>query len=517
MGTLIVLQSRLGNKIPVSAFVDNYDGMTPPMTANIERRYTSQIAPAYIKENCISCNMCSLVCPHGVIRPYLLTAEEYEKAPEYVREKCIETSIKNKLYKFTIAINVANCTGCGLCFNTCPGKKGVKALTMKDVDTLLKEREQRRFEYLDKYIKEKDVLDKFTIKGSQLIKPKFAYPGACAGCGETAYLKLMSQLFGDNLVVANATGCSSIYAASYPSMAYNVPWANSLFEDNAEFGLGMYLADKTMKENIFSIVKKKLNDADDETLEIYDGYLAGLKDFDKKLYDLVVKEKDKDLLSYKNYIKEKTFFIVGGDGWAYDIGFSGIDHVLASDANVNILVLDTEVYSNTGGQASKSSQIGSVSKFASSGKKTNKKDLTKIALTYKNAFVATVSLGANMNQVIKTFKEAASFDGPSIIIAYSPCIAHGILKGMSNTIEEEKLAVESGYFPLFRYHPKKGFSLDSDVDFKKYYEFIAGEDRYRTLKKINPDEYKTLLEENLLNAKDRYEYLVKQVKKKEEE
>ena len=512
-----VLESRLGNKIPVSAFVDNYDGMTPPMTANIERRYTSQIAPAYIKENCISCNMCSLVCPHGVIRPYLLTAEEYEKAPEYVREKCIETSIKNKLYKFTIAINVANCTGCGLCFNTCPGKKGLKALTMKDVDTLLKEREQRRFEYLDKYIKEKDVLDKFTIKGSQLIKPKFAYPGACAGCGETAYLKLMSQLFGDNLVVANATGCSSIYSASYPSMAYNVPWANSLFEDNAEFGLGMYLADKTMKENIFSIVKKKLNVADDEALEIYDGYLAGLKDFDKKLYDLVVKEKDKDLLPYKNYIKEKTFFIVGGDGWAYDIGFSGIDHVLASDANVNILVLDTEVYSNTGGQASKSSQIGSVSKFASSGKKTNKKDLTKIALTYKNAFVATVSLGANMNQVIKTFKEAASFDGPSIIIAYSPCIAHGILKGMSNTIEEEKLAVESGYFPLFRYHPKKGFSLDSDVDFKKYYEFIAGEDRYRTLKKINPDEYKTLLEENLLNAKDRYEYLVKQVKKKEEE
>ena len=222
-------------------------------------------------------------------------------------------------------------------------------------------------------------------------------------------------------------------------------------------------------------------------------------------------------MPYKNYIKEKTFFIVGGDGWAYDIGFSGIDHVLASDANVNILVLDTEVYSNTGGQASKSSQIGSVSKFASSGKKTNKKDLTKIALTYKNAFVATVSLGANMNQVIKTFKEAASFDGPSIIIAYSPCIAHGILKGMSNTIEEEKLAVESGYFPLFRYHPKKGFSLDLDVDFKKYYEFIAGEDRYRTLKKINPDEYKILLEENLLNAKDRYEYLVKQVKKKEEE
>ena len=510
-----VLESRLGNKIPVSSFASNLNGVTPPGTASFERRHTSNIAPSYIKENCISCNMCSLVCPHGVIRPYLLTDEEYESAPEYVRERCIETSIKSKIYKFTIGVNIANCTGCGLCVNTCPGKKGIKALEMSESRELIEKREQRRFEYLEKNIKEKSVLDKFTIKGSQLKKPKFAYPGACAGCGETAYLKLMSQLFGDNLVVANATGCSSIYSSSYPSMAYSVPWANSLFEDNAEFGLGMCIADMTMKDSIKNILKEKIKDASDDEIDIYDNYLANPSEYGNNLYEHITKTKDKDLLPYKNFVKEKTFFIVGGDGWAYDIGFSGIDHALSCNYNVNILVLDTEVYSNTGGQASKSSQIGSVSKFASHGKKTNKKDLTKIALTYKNAFVGTVSLGANMNHTIKTFKEAALYNGPSIIIAYAPCIAHGILKGM-DSIVEEKLAVESGYFPLFRYHPEKGFSLDSDADFEKYYEFIAGEDRYRTLKKINKDEYKDLLEENLENAKDRYEYLVKMVKKKED-
>ena len=504
-----VLEKRMGDKIPVSSFVDNYNGMTPPISSSLERRYTSSVAPKYLKENCISCNMCSFVCPHAVIRPFLLSDEEYEKAPDYVRSNCIDTSIKSKIYKFTIAINVANCTGCGLCVNTCPGKKGIKALELSDVSKLLTEKEQKRFDYLDKNITTKEVLDKFTLKGSQFVKPKFMYPGACAGCGETAYLKLMTQLFGENLVVANATGCSSIYSASYPSMAYNVPWANSLFEDNAEFGLGMCVADLTMKKHIQDIVKEKIKGADDEEIEIFDEYLASPKENSQKLYDYVSKTKDKDLLPYKNFIKDKTFFIVGGDGWAYDIGFSGIDHVLANNYNVNILVLDTEVYSNTGGQTSKSSQIGTVAKFASHGKLSNKKDLTKIALTYKHAYVATVSLGANMNQTIKVFKEAASYDGPSIIIAYAPCIAHGILKGMNNSIEEEKLATESGYFPLFRYHPEKGLEMDSKADFDKYYEFIAGEDRYRTLKKINPDNYKELLENNMNNAKDRFDYLNK--------
>ena len=501
-----VLQKRMGDKIPVSSFVSNYNGMTPPISSSLERRYTSSVSPCYDKNNCIGCNMCSFVCPHAVIRPYLLSNEEYEAAPEYVRERCIDTSVKSKIYKFTIAVNVANCTGCGLCVNTCPGKKGNKALSLVDIKKLLNEKEQKRFEYLEKNIEEKHVLDKFSVKGTQFVKPKFMYPGACSGCGETPYLKLMTQLFGENLVVANATGCSSIYSASYPSMAYNVPWANSLFEDNAEFGLGMCVADLTIKEHIKDIVKEKIKNSDDETIQIFDEYLADSKENYLKLYDYVTSSKDKDLLPYKNFIKEKTFFLVGGDGWAYDIGFSGIDHVLSNNYNVNILVLDTEVYSNTGGQSSKSSQIGVVAKFASHGKYSNKKDLTKIALSYKNAYVATISLGYNMNQAVKAFKEAAEYDGPSIIIAYSPCIAHGILKGMNNSIEEEKLATESGYFPLFRYNPKKGMTLDSKADFSKYYEFIAGEDRYRTLKKIIPDDYSNLLEMNRDNAIERFKF-----------
>ena len=512
-----VLESRMGSKIPVSSFLTSLDGMTPPITSSFERRYTSSSAPSYIKENCISCNMCSFVCPHGVIRPYLLSDEEYEIAPSYVREKCIETSIKSKLYKFTIAINVANCTGCGLCVNICPGKKNIKALEIMDSKILLNKKEQKRFEYLEKNIKEKQVLDKFTIKGSQLIKPKFSYPGACSGCGETSYLKLISQLFGSNMVVANATGCSSIYSASYPVTTYNTPWANSLFEDNAEFGMGMVVADSTMKDNLKNILKEKIKTSTDFETELFDNYLANIDDSDKKLYNYVIESKDKELMPYKNFIKNKTFFIIGGDGWAYDIGFSGIDHVLANNYNVNILVLDTEVYSNTGGQVSKSSHIGTVAKFAANGKKTHKKDLARIAMTYKNAYVGTISLGANMNHAIKTLKEAVEYNGPSIIIAYSPCIAHGILKGMSNTMEEEKLAVESGYFPLFKYNPTKGFSLDCKVDFDKYYEFIAGEDRYRSLKKINPEEYKELLENDFIFAKERYNILENMNKKNEKD
>ena len=510
-----VLESRMGGKIPVSSFLTSTDGMTPPITSSFERRFTSSIAPSYIKDNCISCNMCSFVCPHGVIRPYLLSDEEYENAPNYIREKCIETSIKSKLYKFTIAVNVANCTGCGLCVNTCPGKKGEKALEFKDSKILINEKEQKRFEYLEKNIKEKDVLDKFTIKGSQLVKPRFSYPGACSGCGETGYLKLISQLFGENMIVANATGCSSIYSASYPVTTYNTPWANSLFEDNAEFGMGMVVADNTMKDNLKRVLKEKIKTSSDSEVELFDNYLAMSEDSDKKLYQYVIESKDKDLLPYKNFIKNKNFFIIGGDGWAYDIGFSGIDHVLANNYNVNILVLDTEVYSNTGGQSSKSSHMGAVAKFAATGKKTNKKDLARIAMTYKNVYVGTISLGANMNHAIKTIKEAVLYNGPSIVIAYSPCIAHGILKGMSNTMEEERLAVESGYFPLFRRNPGNCVSLDSKADFEKYYEFIAGEDRYRSLKKLNPDEYKDLLEENMEFAKERFETLEKNTKKNE--
>lgn len=503
-----IINRREGDSLPVSSFVKMANGKTIPATTSGEKRFSSPIAPLCNKENCIMCNMCSFVCPHSVIRPYLLDEEEYENAPESVKEACQDAKIPGKNYKFIIAASLPDCTGCKLCENVCPGKKGVKAITMENIERLKEMGKLEDLEYLSHHVTNKAPLNKYTIKGSQFIEPKIKFPGACAGCGETAYLRLMTQLFGDNLVVANATGCSSIYSSSFPSMAYSSPWANSLFEDNAEFGLGMHVADLTIKERIKNILKEKIKTASDEEIELFEKYCADLNEENSNnLYEYVVENKTKDLYELRNFIKMKTIFIVGGDGWAYDIGFSGIDHVLASNMNVNILVLDTEVYSNTGGQSSKSTQIGGVAKFAASGKKVNKKDLTKIALTYKNAYVATVSLGANMNQTIKAMKEAVSYNGPSIIIAYAPCIAHGIIKGMDNTIEEEKLATESGYFPLFRFNPEtEKFTLDSKADFDKYYEFISGEDRYRTLKQINPDLYKELLESNKENAIERFNY-----------
>ena len=503
-----LINRRQGNDLPVSAFLKMKDGRTLPSLASDEKRFASPVAPVCNKENCIMCNMCSFVCPHAVIRPYLLNMEEYEKAPDVIKENCQDANIKGEELKFIVAASVPDCTGCGLCEKICPGKKGEKAIKMTDVLTLKKNGMIDALSYLEKNVTEKHPLSPTTIKGSQFIEPKFKFPGACAGCGETPYLKLMSQLFGDSLVVANATGCSSIYSASFPSTTYNSPWANSLFEDNAEFGLGMYTADLTIKNRIKDILHSKLADATDEEIDLYERFCAETNvENSNNLYNYVVENKVNDLYELRNFIKKKTIFIVGGDGWAYDIGFSGIDHVLASGANVNILVLDTEVYSNTGGQSSKSTQIGGIAKFAASGKKVNKKDLTKIALTYPNVYVATISLGANMQQAIKAMNEAVAYEGPSIIIAYAPCIAHGIIKGMSNSIDEEKLATESGYFPIFRYNPtNKKFFMDSKADFDKYYEFISGEDRYRTLKQINPDEYNRLLEENKSNAEQRFEY-----------
>ncbi len=503
-----LVNRRLGNELPVSAFLDMKDGKTKPALASEEKRFSSPIAPFCKKENCIMCNMCSFVCPHSVIRPYLLSEEEYKNAPEIVQKNCQDANIKGEDLKFIIAASIPDCTGCGLCEKICPGKGGEKAISMMDVTTLKKNGMMDALAYLEKNVSEKDVMSKNTVKGSQFIEPKFKFPGACAGCGETPYLKLMSQLFGKNLVVANATGCSSIYSASFPSTVYASPWANSLFEDNAEFGLGMYTADLTMKNRIKEILKSKLSESTDEEIDLFERYCAETNNENsEELYNYVIENKIPSLYDLRNFIKKKTFFIVGGDGWAYDIGFSGIDHVLASGANVNILVLDTEVYSNTGGQASKSTQVGGIAKFAASGKKVNKKDLTKIALTYPNVYVATVSLGANMNQVIKAMNEAVEYDGPSIIIAYAPCIAHGIIKGMGNSIEEEKLATESGYFPLFRYNPtNKKFMMDSKADFSRYFEFISGEDRYRTLKQINPEMYNELLEENKNNAEKRFAY-----------
>lgn len=500
-----VISKMEGSSLPVSRFLDEADGTTESGTSQREKRNISDICPFYNSEKCIQCGLCSLVCPHAVIRPFLLNEDEVLDAPDSLKPKLIDANIKGENLKFTIGISVKDCTGCGLCANICPGKKKEKALTMGEKENV--EEVAKEAEYLFHEVTEKDVLPKSTIKGSQLVQPKFEFSGACAGCGETQYLKLLTQLFKDRLVIANATGCSSIYGASSPAMPYSVPWANSLFEDNAEFGYGMKIADLAMKNQIVSLIKENIKEVKKSEQKIYNAYVKEItEETAEALYQIIDKTKIEGLKELKSFIKKKSIWMVGGDGWAYDIGYNGIDHVLANHENVNILVLDTEVYSNTGGQASKSTRRGAIAKFASGGKKTAKKDLARIALTYPHVYVGTISLGANPLQAIKVLLEAEKYDGPSIIIAYAPCIAQGIIKGMSNSIEEEKEATTSGYFPIFHYNPEtKKFSLDSKADFSKYADFLGGEDRYRTLKNMNK-EYKEVLEENKENAKTRYEY-----------
>lgn len=483
--------------IKVSDFNSNIDGVFEGGTSALEKRGLSNIIPSYDKDKCIMCNMCSLVCPHAVVRPYLLDKEEIEKSPLSVKEHLKDAKIKDNDLSFTIGISVPDCTGCSLCSMVCP----TKAITLKKQNLEARQKEMERYNYLQT-VSEKHVLPKTTIKGSQFVKPKFEFSGACAGCGETPYLKLLSQLFGDDLMIANATGCSSIYGASIPSMPYTVPWVNSLFEDNAEFGYGIRVGEDFMHEKVKRVFKEYKNKVNSKNKKLIDKYLKSYsKEVAEEVYNNLDYEDFKEIIPLKKYIKEKTIFIVGGDGWAYDIGYGGIDHVLANNENVNILVLDTEVYSNTGGQSSKSTRMGATAKFASSGKKTAKKDLAKMALNYKNVYVATVSLGANYMQTIKAFNEAASYNGPSIIICYAPCIAHGIKTGMKSAIEEEKLVTESGYFPLFRYNPETEiFTLDSKADFTKYNEIFNRENRYS----INEEEKISLLEQNKKNAIDRY-------------
>ena len=511
------IDSMEGDSLPVSSFIKRPDGSFEAGTSKLDKRDSSDMAPSYNSNNCISCNLCSLVCPHGVIRPFLLNEKEQIDAPESVSRNLIPASIKDKDYKFTVGVSLPDCTGCSLCSEVCPGKKGAKALVMKMKDALLEDKKDEEYQYLFNEVSEKkDVMPTNTVKGSQFKKPKFEFPGACAGCGETPYLKLLTQLFGDKLIISNATGCSSIYGASTPSMPYSVPWANSLFEDNAEFGFGMRIADMAMKNRIVSLIKNNIKDVKKSELDIYKAYAKDINDNTAKdLLEVVDNSKITDLVKLKRFISPKSIWLVGGDGWAYDIGYNGIDHVLANKENINILVLDTEVYSNTGGQSSKSTRTGAVAKFASSGKETAKKDLAKMALTYDHVYVGTISLGANPNQAIKVLKEADEYNGPSIVIAYAPCIAQGIIKGMKNSINEEKGATESGYFPLFHYNPASlEFKMDSKADFSKYEEFILGEDRYRSLKNLNKNA-KELLDRNKKNAMKRYQYYEKLSKNEE--
>lgn len=509
-----LIGSMEGDTLPVSSFIKDPDGTFKAGTTKEEKRNISDVVPCFHSENCISCNLCSLVCPHAVIRPFLLDEKEEMDAPDGVRENLLPANIKEENLKYTIGISVPDCTGCGLCANICPGKKGAKALTMKIKESLEEEKAKEDYTYLFNEVTEKDVMPTTTVKGSQFKTPKFEFSGACAGCGETPYLKLVTQLFGDRMIVANATGCSSIYGASTPSMPYSVPWANSLFEDNAEYGYGMKIADDTIKERIKMLIKENIKDVKKSQQATYKNYTENITmETAEELLKVIDETKIKELLPLKNFIKPKSVWMIGGDGWAYDIGYNGIDHVLANKENVNILVLDTEVYSNTGGQASKSTRTGAVAKFASAGKQTAKKDLAKIALTYPHVYVGTISLGANPQQAIKVLTEAEAYNGPSLIIAYAPCIAQGIIKGMQNSIEEEKEATKSGYFPIFHYNPEtKEFKMDMKADFSKYEEFILGEDRYKSLSKINKD-YKLLMEKNKEQAQNDYEYYEKLTEK----
>lgn len=505
LSLLEMIRKRKGNELPTSQFLSHLDGT---YTSGVEENQTgiSEIVPNWIQDNCIMCNQCSLVCPHGVIRPYLLTEEEYQKAPDLIKRRCKKAvgPNMNGMY-FTIAVNIKKCTGCGLCMNTCPGLRQSKALISSPYQEQQKAHQQEIYDYLENHISEKKQENPFTLKTSQFQKPKFAFHGACAGCGETPYIKLLTQLYQDQLVIANATGCSSIYGGSVPEIPYQIPWASSLFEDNAEFSLGMVVANRRMKKKIQTLMEQHHEDHP----ELYQTWIDHQNDSNitRSVYEKLKEQTPDYLKDFLPYIKKQVYFAIGGDGWAYDIGFGGIDHVLASQEDINILVLDSQVYSNTGGQASKASPEGSIASFASTGKKTAKKDLARIAMQYPHVYVATVSLGANPTQTIRAFEEAVLHPGPSIIIAYSPCISHGLKGGMSRSIESEKQATLCGYFPIFRRNPKTGFTLDSkQVDFEKYQDYLEMQTRYSMLKVVNPEKAEQLLRDNQEAAKERFQY-----------
>jgi len=513
-----------GDLLPVSAFVDRPDGTFPAGTTAYEKRGVAVNVPEWISDNCIQCNQCAYVCPHAAIRPFLLDEKEAADAPEGM--KTVDAKGKGlEGLKFKIQVSVLDCTGCGNCAQVCPAKD--KALVMKHLETQMDEVEN--WNYVAEKVTYKDTLmAKTTVKGSQFSQPLFEFSGACAGCGETPYIKLITQLVGDRMMVANATGCSSIYGGSAPATPYcrnrqgvGPAWANSLFEDNAEYGFGMNLGVEQMKIRITDLSLQYESEGSSAELK------ALLKEWrenknnaekTKELRDKIVPllEKDsaesaKEILKIKHYLVKKSIWIFGGDGWAYDIGFGGLDHVVASGEDVNILVVDTEVYSNTGGQSSKATPTAAVAKFAASGKKIRKKDLGMIAMSYGYVYVAQVSMGANQSQYLKAVIEAESYPGPSLIIAYAPCINHGLRAGMGKSQLEAKLAVECGYWSLYRYNPllenegKNPFILDSkEADFSKFQDFLMGEVRYTSLKKEFPDRADELFKAAEENAKWRF-------------
>ena len=520
-----------GYDLPISAFNGYEDGTMPNGTSAYEKRGSANFVPMWNPENCIQCNQCSFVCPHAVVRPFLVNAEEAKNAPEGV-QYLAPTGKGFEGLQYTLQISTLDCTGCEVCVNTCPGKKGEKALKMVPISDALEAGQAVNAKYFfDNVTYKENLVDKMTNpKNSQFAQPLFEFSGACGGCGETPYVKLVTQLFGDHMVVANATGCSSIYGGSFPATPYTTnkegrgpAWANSLFEDNAEFGFGMLNASNALRDQIATHMEEALEECQDcgnRVHELFKLWLENREDYKvtrEVANELVPLLKDKDcphakaIYELRDHLVKRSQWIFGGDGWAYDIGYGGLDHVIANQEDVNILVLDTEVYSNTGGQSSKSSPTASIAKFTAAGKHGKKKDLAAIAMSYGHVYVAYVAHGASQAQLLKAMREAESYHGPSIVIAYSPCINHGLKRGMGKAQEQAKLAVECGYWTLLRYDPrliaegKNPLQVDSKTpDWDRYDEYLMSETRYAQLKNINPTEADALLAKNKAEAMRRY-------------
>ena len=516
-----------GDDLPVSAFSGMEDGTFPLGTTAYEKRGIAVMIPQWQIEKCIQCNQCSLVCPHAVIRPFLLNDEEVRNAPPtFETKKAVGRGLE--AFQYRIQVSPLDCTGCGNCADVCPAPG--KALVMMPAEGEI-ENQVDNWEFAVKIKPKDNVMEKTTLKGSQFCKPLFEFNGACPGCGETPYIKLLTQLFGDRMIIANATGCSSIYGGSAPSIPYTTndlgkgpAWANSLFEDNAEYGYGIYLANKKIRQRLGELISEALKtQIPDELKNAFVEWLNNKDDGEasqlasSKIINIISRENLKsnkivqEIYRLKDYLVKKSHWIIGGDGWAYDIGFGGLDHVLASGEDVNVLVLDTEVYSNTGGQSSKSTPTAAIAKFAASGKKIKKKDLGLMAMSYGYVYVAQIALGANMNHTVRAIAEAEKYKGPSLIIAYSPCINHGIKSGMGTSIKEEKKAVDAGYWHLYRYNPelkdegKNPFILDSKEPTASYIDFLKGEIRYSSLETLFPDLAQKLYDESSKDAKERFE------------
>jgi pyruvate-ferredoxin/flavodoxin oxidoreductase len=511
-----------GDKLPVSAFVGSLeDGTFPVGTAAYEKRGIAVKVPEWQTDKCIQCNQCSFVCPHAAIRPVLVTADEAAKAPEGFNAK---PAIGAKDLQYRMVVSPLDCSGCGNCAQVCLAKE--KALVMKPLESQMKE--EKVWDYALSVSPKANPVNKETVKGSQFEQPLLEFSGACAGCTETPYAKLITQLFGDRMMIANATGCSSIWGASAPAMPYTKnhrgfgpAWANSLFEDNAEFGLGMHLGSTAVRTRLAVDIKEAMVSASAELKAAFEAWLdkkdigAGSRDRADKVVELLEAQKGSDTLLNKiyrdrDYLVKRSQWIFGGDGWAYDIGYGGVDHVLASGEDVNIFVFDTEVYSNTGGQASKSTPAAAIAQFAASGKKTKKKDLGMMAMSYGYVYVAQIAMGADKNQTLKAIAEAEAYPGPSLIIAYAPCINHGLKGGMGNSQEEIKKAVACGYWQMYRFNPalaeagQNPFSLDSkEPNYADFQNFLMGEVRYASLKKSNPEFADQLFAKTENDAKQR--------------